>query len=299
MKKAVSISLGSSKRDKAVEIELLGESISIERIGTDGDMEKAAQLFKELDGKVDAFGLGGTDIGVSVAGKNYPLHSVKPMFRFIQKTPLVDGSGLKHTLEKGVLQYFMEKHPDYIQEKNSFVTSALDRWGLAKSFLDNGFKTRFGDLMFALSIPIPVKSEAGIKVLAALIMPIAGRLPFEWIYPTGEKQEVRVPKYEKHYQWASVIAGDCHYVKRHLPDDMEGKVIITNTTTPEDIELFRFVGIKYLVTSTPMLDGRTFGTNMMEAAMVAIAGKGRALDQDELNELFTKLNFKPHIQELN
>ncbi len=299
MKRAISISLGSSKRNKSVEIELLGESIQIERIGTDGDMEKAAQLFKEMDGKVEAFGLGGTDLGVSVAGKHYPLHSVKPMFRFIEKTPLVDGAGLKHTLEKGVLKYFMEKHPNHIKEKNSFVTSALDRWGLAKSFLDEGFKTRFGDLMFALGIPIPVKSEAGIKILAALIMPIAGRLPFEWIYPTGEKQDVREPKYEKHYHWAAVIAGDCHYVKRHIPDDMEGKVIITNTTTPEDLELFRSVGIKYLVTSTPVLDGRSFGTNMMEAALVAIAGKGRALNQDELTVLLIKLDFNPHIQELN
>ena len=38
MKRAVSISLGSSKRNKAVEVDLLGERVSIERIGTDGDM---------------------------------------------------------------------------------------------------------------------------------------------------------------------------------------------------------------------------------------------------------------------
>jgi hypothetical protein len=39
-----------------VEVELLGEKVVIERIGTDGDMEKAAQMYKDLDGKVDAFG---------------------------------------------------------------------------------------------------------------------------------------------------------------------------------------------------------------------------------------------------
>ena len=67
MKRAVSVSLGSSKRDKAVEVELLGTTVHIERIGMDGDMEKAAQKFKELDGKVDAFGVGGADLGVMVA----------------------------------------------------------------------------------------------------------------------------------------------------------------------------------------------------------------------------------------
>ena len=57
MKRAVSISIGSSKRNKAVETTLLGEKVSIERIGTDGDMEAAALKYKELDGKVDAFGV--------------------------------------------------------------------------------------------------------------------------------------------------------------------------------------------------------------------------------------------------
>ena len=69
MKRAVSISIGSSKRDKTVQIELLGETVQLERIGTDGDIEKAARLYQELDGKVDAFGVGGTDLGLRVAGR--------------------------------------------------------------------------------------------------------------------------------------------------------------------------------------------------------------------------------------
>jgi hypothetical protein len=58
-------------------------------------------------------------------------------------------------------------------------------------------------------------------------------------------------------------------------------------------------GIKYLVTTTPLLDGRTFGTNMMEAALVAVAGKGRTLMAAELNELIDRLGFEPTIQKLN
>jgi len=131
------------------------------------------------------------------------------------------------------------------------------------------------------------------------LMPIAGRLPFEWVYPTGEKQEIRVPKWEKYYQWGTVIAGDCHYVKRHMPDHMEGKVIATNTTTPEDVELFRQVGVKYLLTTTPVLEGRSFGTNMMEAALIAVSGKGRQLTYEEIDQLLDQLGLEPQLQELN
>jgi len=130
-------------------------------------------------------------------------------------------------------------------------------------------------------------------------MPVVGRLPFKWVYPTGEKQEKRVPKWQKYYDWAKVVAGDCHYIKRHMPDRMDGKVIATNTTTPSDVEMFKEAGIKYLVTSTPVLEGRSFGTNMMEAALIAVSGKGRKLTYGEINQLLDQLGFEPQIQEIN
>ena len=301
MKRAVSISIGSSKRNKAVEVDLLGEKISIERIGTDGDMEAAAHKFKELDGKVDAFGVGGADLGALIDGKWYPLYSVSPMVRFVEKTPVVDGGGLKNTLENKAVG-FLEKHiPDYInqQGRKVLVTLGADRWGLSKSFSEAGYEIVFGDLMFGLDIPIAIHKLSTLKSVAGLLMPIAGRLPFEWIYPTGEKQEKRTPKWGKYYAWATVVAGDCHYIKRYMPDDMNGKVVVTNTTTPEDVQLFKDLGVKYLVTTTPVLDGRSFGTNMMEAALVAISGKNRPLSWDEYSELLDKLNFEPQLQELN
>jgi hypothetical protein len=299
MKHAVSISIGSSKRNKVVEVELLGEVVRIERIGTDGSMEKAAQLYRELDGKVDAFGVGGTDLGLTVDSKWYPLHSMQPMVRHVKLTPLVDGSGLRKAIEIQIAPFLDAKIGSYIKEKKVLITAGVDRWDMTMSFTSAGYDCVFGDLMFALGLPFPIRSLAVVKRLASIMLPIVGRLPFDWIYPTGEKQEKRVPKYEKYYQWATVVAGDCHYVKSHMPDRLDGKIIATNTTTPEDVELFRQVGIKYLVTSTPVLDGRSFGTNMMEAALIAVAGKGRKLTHEELSQMLDRLEFQPELQVLN
>ena len=299
MKRAVSISIGSSKRDKTVEVELLGEKVRLERIGTDGSMEKASLLFKELDGQVDAFGVGGTDLGLTVGTKFYPLYSTQPMVRCVKKTPLVDGAGLRHTLEIQIAHFIDEKIGSYIKEKKVLITAGVDRWDMAMSFDSAGYQCVFADLMFALGIPIALRSMVSVKRLASILLPIIGRLPFEWIYPTGEKQEKRQPKWENYYQWATVFAGDCHYIKRHLPFRVDGKVVATNTTTPEDVELFRQAGIKFLVTSTPVLEGRSFGTNMMEAALIAASGKGRVLTHSELKEMLDQLGFQPQLQELN
>lgn len=301
MKRAVSISIGSSKRDKKVVVNLLGEEISIERIGTDGDMEAAARLYGELDGKVEAFGVGGAQLGMLVEGKWYPLHSVQKMVRFVKKTPIVDGTGLRNTLEAQTAA-FLETHlKDYLDAhgRRAFIIVGIDRWGMTRSFVDAGYETIFGDFMFGLGLPIPIHTVNQLKLLAAVLMPIVSRLPFEWLYPTGEKQEQREPKWEKYFQWATVIAGDCHYITRHMPERMEGKIIVTNTTTREDVEFFRQAGVKYLITTTPVLDGRSFGTNAMEAALVALAGKGRKLTDEEIQEMLDRLELEPQLQQLN
>ena len=298
MKRAVSVSIGSSKRDKAVEVTLLGEKVLIERRGTDGDMEKAARLYQELDGKVDAFGVGGADLGLTVDTKWYRLHSVSPMVRFVKQTPIVDGSGLKMTLEKR-LAPFIDKHLGAeVQPRRTLVTGGVDRWGMSTSFFDAGYETVYADLMFGLGIPIPLRTPGQVKVVAALLLPVVSRLPFSWIYPVGEKQDEWTPKYENWYQWAGVIAGDCHYIKRHIPRQLPGRIICTNTTTADDVERFRSVGIRYLVTTTPRLEGRTFGTNMMEAALIAATGKGRALTVAELEAVIQQIGLEPTLQKL-
>lgn len=305
MKKAVSISIGSSKRDKTVEISLLGEKVRLQRIGTDGDMQKAAVLFKQLDGKVDAFGVGGTDLGLRVAERWYPLYSILSLIKDVHITPIADGTGLKTTLETHAAQVVSEKLSGQIKEKRALVTTAVDRWGLASSFLNEKYDCIFGDLFFSLGVPIPIRTASTVKLLARILMPIMGRLPFHWLYPVGEAQEKRTPKQEKYFQWASVVAGDCHYITRYMPDRLENKVIVTNTTTQSDVTLFKNAGVRYLVTTTPVLDGRSFGTNMMEAAILAAIGRKEPVNYarpgnyfEELGEIVRKIKLTPQVQEI-
>jgi hypothetical protein len=306
MKRAVSISIGSSKRNKAVEVEILGEKVSIERIGTDGDMEKAAQMYRELDGKVDAFGVGGANLGIFVDRKWYPLYSVASLTRFVKVTPVLDGTGLKTTLEAEAGPTLEKLIGDKITSRKVFHVTGVDRYGLLEGFLDSKYENIYGDLMFTLGIPATIRSVKGLKNMAALLMPIAGRIPFRWVYPIGEAQEKRTPKWTQYFDWAGIIAGDCHYITRYMPDKLEGKIIITNTTTTDDIALFKSAGVRYVMTTTPVLDGRSFGTNMMEAAIAAAIGRKEPVDYahpgnyfQELEILVHKIGLVPQLQELN
>ncbi|MGC2129963.1 MAG: hypothetical protein WA629_07705, partial [Candidatus Aquilonibacter sp.] len=73
MKHIVSVSLGSSTRDHRAVVNLLGEDFDIAREGVDGKLDKAIARVHELDGTVDAIGLGGIDVYLYAGSKRYAL----------------------------------------------------------------------------------------------------------------------------------------------------------------------------------------------------------------------------------
>jgi len=295
MKRIISVSIGSSSRNHRAEENILGEDFLIERIGTDGDMEKAIRLIKELDGKVDAFGMGGIDLYLyGDKGKKYILKAALPIARAAQKTPIVDGSGLKNTLERRVVRYLQNELKIPLEKKKVLLVCAMDRFGMAESFEAFGASVIFGDFMFALGIPIPIHSLNTLRKAARVLMPIASKLPFEMLYPTGKKQESDDRRFGEYYKKADIIAGDYLYIKKHMPLDLSGKIIVTNTVTENDIKVLESRGVGLLVTSTPEVKGRSFGTNVMEAVLISLIGKlpdqVTAEDYDNLLDQFTSIH---------
>lgn len=299
MKKVVSISLGSVKRDKQAICDFVKEPIQIERIGTDGDEKAARQLFEEYDGKVDALGVGGVELYLRLDDREYPLRSGLGLVKNVKQTPVVDGRGLKHTLERRVFELAAAELGGLPHYEKAFMTLGVDRFGMAKAVAAVSDQIIFGDIMFALGLPIPVRGLNGLRRAGRLLIPVVGQLPISMLYPTGDKQETIEPKYEKYWDEAEVIAGDFLYIRKHMPASLAGKTIVTNTTTEPDIELLRARKLRWLITTTPRYDGRSFGTNMMEAALTAYAGKGRTLTDAELNTLIDELDLRPNVQRLN
>jgi hypothetical protein len=177
---------------------------------------------------------------------------------------------------------------------------------MVKGALETGYQCIFGDILYSLGLPVPIYQKKALHSLAAAIAPVITRLPFRWVYPIGESQEHRKPTFTRYFQQAGVIMGDCHYIWKNMPENMVGKTIITNTTTRDDVEFFKQCGVRFLVTTTPVYDGRSFGTNMMEAAIIAASGRKEPVDYAHPGEYFRwmkqqlkELKLTPQIQELN
>ena len=302
MKKVLGVSLGSSTRDHKVVVEVLGEKVEIERRGTDGDVKKMMQIFQENDGKIDIFSLGGTDLYLysGPQGKRYTIKESEKIVRVIKKTPIVDGTGIKYVLEKSVVKYIDTQTDIHLKGKKALVTITVDRFGMAEGLIEAGCEMTFGDLIFCLNIPIPLHSFRSIEVFARLLLPILIYVPIKYLYPTGEKQEKSNLKYVRYFQDADIIAGDYLGISQYMPKNMAGKIVITNTVTSFNVQDLKNRGVSYLIATTPEFNGRSFGTNVFQATLVAISGKSpEELQPEDYLKLIEKTGFKPRIEKLN
>jgi hypothetical protein len=167
--------------------------------------------------------------------------------------------------------------------------------------VDAGAEVIFGDFIFALDKDMPVRDLREFERLAEKYLPDACKLPFQFFYPTGKKQEKPPePKYPQYYEEAEIIAGDFHFMRQFMPERLDGKIVLTNTVTQTNVEELAARGIKTLITTTPEIAGRSFGTNVLEAALLALLGKAWSdVVPGDYERLLRELRLKPRVVQLD
>ncbi len=301
MKRVVSVSLGSSTRDHRFETEILGQRVVIERIGTDGDVRRAKELMRELDGKVDVLGIGGTDLYLRAGNRRYLIRETAKIIEDVKRTPFVDGGGLKATWERWLItDYLPNRKGLSFRGRKVLLVSSVDRYGMAEAFTEAGADVTFGDFIFALGLPIPIKRLTTVKILAALLLPVLTKLPIKFLYPTGKKQEEITPKHQRYFSWAEVLAGDFHLIRRFMPDNLRGKIVLTQTITAKDVDELRARGLWMLITDGPDMGGRSFPTNALQGVIVAVTGRRpEEITPEEYLQTALRAGLEPRIEELN
>jgi hypothetical protein len=300
VKRVVSVSLGSSGRDHRAQVTLMGEAFDISRVGTDGKLDAAIGLVRQLDGTVDAIGLGGIDVYLYAGRHRYALRDGLRLLDAAKVTPVVDGSGLKNTLERATVRFMQDELSMDLRGRRVLMVSALDRFGMAQALVDAGADVLFGDFIFALDKDMPVRDLHEFEAMAEKYLPDACKLPFQFFYPTGKKQEKPPePKYPQYYEQAEIVAGDFHFMRQFMPPRLDGKTILTNTVTQANVAELAERGVKRLITTTPDIGGRSFGTNVLEAALVALLGKAWSdVVPADYERLLRELQLKPRVMEL-
>ncbi len=301
LKRVVSVSLGSSRRDHTARAVLFGEDMEVSRRGCDGDLERAIALVAELDGHVDAIGLGGLDVYLFIRGERYVISDGMRLMQAASRSPVTDGSACKRHLEPAAVRWLAAHGPFPLDGAKVLMVSALDRFGMAEALTEAGCAMTYGDLMFATGVPYPIHSLDELAEIARKMAREMVKLPIHMIYSVGVSQEASPEaRFPEAYRDADVIAGDFLFIRRFLPPDgLDGKAVLTNTTTAADRELLRTLGVRYLITTSPVLEGRTFGNNVMEAALCAALNKvPEKLTEGDFGEALRAADYRPAVIDL-
>jgi hypothetical protein len=198
-------------------------------------------------------------------------------------------------------KYLNGKEDKSLQGMPALQTCVMERYGMGKAMVEAGLDVTFGDFMFALGLPFEIKTLAQARMLGAVLLPPVSLMPFAWLYPLGAEQDKPPqPKWTKYYERSYVIAGDFLQIRQNMPDDLTGKIVVTNTTTAKNVEELKARNLHILVTVTPRLEGRSFGTNVMEATLLALIGKYEhdVTDADFL-DMIERIPLEPNIEVLN
>ena len=137
IKTVLSVSLGSSTRDHTTEAEFLGQPFWLSRQGTNGDFQRYVEMYREYDGRVDAFGVGGAEFYVWVNDRRYYWRQLKQVRQAVKVSKIADGNGIKHLLAPYAIQALRE-HGVELRGKKALKTTAVDRYGLARALVDAG-----------------------------------------------------------------------------------------------------------------------------------------------------------------
>jgi hypothetical protein len=290
--KVVSLSLGSSTRNKFSSFKFDNFDIYLARIGVDGDYYALKKLIKNLQNSdIDSIGLGGTDLFLFIEDKKYIIKDSFKLAKLSTKKSIFDGSIIKNIIEKKIIQNLIDQK---IINNNQIVlqVSSLDRFSAVKTFLDNNFKVLIGDLVFALKINKIIQNLNELKNIANILLQDVLNLPFYLLYPIGKKQEEEKNKtiyniISKYIDKIDIISGDFHYMKK-LGDLVKEKIIITNTLTENDIKKLKELKVKKIITLSIYIDNRSFGANVLEAIIGAIINKTQNIN---LHPLINDFNY--------
>jgi predicted amino acid dehydrogenase len=282
---------------------MFGEALHVRCFGADGDLSRARQLVAKFDGQVDAMSLEDSGIYFRVGRRTYVHRQIQQMARAAQSTPLVDGVHLKSTLERWAISRVAQQQPGIFVHRRVFVLSGIDRYPMAQVLSSYTREILFGDPIFQLNLPFALRSFRQLERYAELVLPALCRAPQGNLSPVeGGQQALGTPRGTRYFRQADIIAGGSGYIRRFAPEDLRGKVVITDSLAASDIDELRERGVTSLITFTPALSEEHpfVGTAVLEAIFVSVMDRpSEEITEDDYLNLVECSGLEPQITVLN
>jgi len=303
LKQIVSISLGSSDHDYEFETEFLGQEFSVIRLGTDGDMEKAAEMLLRWDKEADAIGLGCVKFPYGFGPRYLTRKHVDKLRKLGSRiqTPFTLGSALRDVSFEWSLRYIEYKFGNYFDEARVLFLSGMSNYRIARVMSEFTDNLTFADPVLENGISKFLNSLEGLKRYAHSAHEV-----LQWV-PSKRLTSSVVPLQawngyilKKAMQKANIIVVPSYNFYDYLEDtsleELGGKIIITSTAYDDRVEFLKERGVDVIIDPTPKILERVVAPNVLEALIIAALGKNRDnIRADDLLEIISTQKMDPRV----
>ena len=279
----------------------MGQTLEMEHVGCDADLDKMADRIRELDGTVDAIALEGVAGRLKLGPEALEHGAGARLLEMDTTTPVVDGSGVRAAMERWAVRLAAEAEPGIWSRKRVLMVPGLNHDGLAQALSQYTEELRYADpvVYFALPAASTIVGSEALGATAGLTLAQLRNVSFRRIFP--EPGRPGQPRPAGPFHWADVLAGDMGAIRRYAPAELKGKIVVTDCAGPDDVADLTERGAYMLVTTIPPLGEELsrLSAATFEACLAALRQEPEApLTENTYLNLMANLEWQPGIRYL-
>ena len=306
VRKVVILHLQPCYKPEVEFISLLGERIELTHIDCQGQIETAVSHIKNYDAQVDAIAIVGATHHIQLGTEKIEHLESGPLFTAAQTTPVLDGTGILHAIERWAVRLVDEIEPGIWSQKKVLMTPGLNHGGMAESFQAYTSDIHYADPLVYFDLPsIPaIGSKESLAAVAEPTIKQLKTLPYHTLFPYPSLQTNQPPHSNKPITEAQVIAGDIGAIRQIISSDLTGKTVVTTHVSKEEVKALRQQKLSILVTLFPNLshDTRKFAHHApatVEACLAALQpASEQPLNEDSYLTQLADIRWQPTIRYL-
>ncbi len=304
MKFIVNISLGESHEDYEFKTRFMKHDFLLQRFGTDGDLEKAADLLLRWNKKADAIALSSVKFPYTMVSSNR-LEKASLELEELgarMKTPVTSGDRLRNVVHEWSLRHLQfQLDNNYFNNARVLFFSGLANSTMAEVMSDYTDNLTFADPILEHDIPRFLNSSRELELYARGLHSRLQLFPGKYLsskatsIQTLNDNLLRKAIKRAHF----IVVPYCHfykYIGKYTTAELSKKVVITSTAYDDRIEFLKSRGVEVIIDTTPKLLERVVGVSVLEAMSIVALGKPHyEVTNDDLLEIVSDHRMDPRI----
>jgi hypothetical protein len=285
VKRIIQISLGPSLDDNEFETRFLDQSFSIQRFGTDGDVEQASDLLLQWNKKADAIALGSVRLATAAGPKAGADKALVKLLKLGAKmqTPVTTGDTLRKVGHEWSLRHIQFKFGNnYFNNARVFFFSGVTSLSIARVMAEYTENLQFADPLLESGVPKFINSLKDLGLYTGHLRSAMKWIPGKDVVASSEPVRAMTDYLmRKAIEDAHILvvphADFFKFLDHYTSEELNRKTVITSTAYDDRIDYLKDKGVSVVIDTTPRLLENAVGVSVLEALlMVAFdIGQGR------------------------